>query len=822
MLRTARAGLIGAALMGTLTPVRSHAQTVTRSDYDAASSLLEANLRGLVKNQAVEPHWIGDRGNFWYRRDEARGTSYVLFDARKRTKTPLFDHAAMAAALGGILGPGSAPTAEALGLANVEVTPDLRRLTAVAGKKTVACDLKPLRCTGADLMAQEPGLLPSPDGKRAVLVKDYNLVVRDLATGRETALTKDGERYNAYGSLTDQSLITIPRRKSGMVLPPMGTVWSPDGRYLLSHRADERRLAVNPFVEWVPSDGGLRPVLHEIRSAFAGDRERTGSTLFVFNLETGRQVEVTAPPPFDGSDGNNPVTWSPEPVGWSVGRGQVFLIVKTAGSKRVGLLRVDLASGKGTVVFDETSPTKVETNAVEYNVPNVRVIGDGAEAIWYSARTGWGHLYRYDAQTGVLKSPITAGDWAVIDILAVDERLREVYFTGGGREAGRDPYYRHLYKAAFDDGRTTLLTDPDADHHFDPPNAPTLKLLFRSTDPPPLVNPAAGVLLDTYSTVSEPPVTVLRSAKNGALIAEIERADASALFATGWKPPLREKVKAADGVTDLYAVYYRPLRTVRGGKHPIIDAEYGGPQVTVAPTNFVRAYSAGNPSGESGLARLGFAMVTVDGRGTPYRSRAYRDAGYPEFTQVGIDDHVAAITQLAARHPEIDLSRVGVYGVSWGGTFAAQAILSRPEFFKVASSASGVYDYAPLYGGFEAFIGVPQYPDGATYRAKPSDKPTNFAKLDITAMASNLKGRLLLIYGDLDENVPPVQVFRMVDALTRANKPYDLLYLPGRPHAAANDPYAVRRVWDYFVEHLLGDPPVPDAAVTLKPARPTP
>lgn len=817
MLRTARAALIGAATMMVLAPAGSQGQTVSRSDYDAASGLLETNLRGLVKNQAVEPHWLGSQGNFWYRRDEARGTSYVLFDAKKRTRTPLFNHAAMATALAGALGTGSAPTAEALGLTDVEVTPDLRRLTAVVGKKTVTCELKPLRCAAADLVTPPPGLLPSPDGKRAALVKDYNLVVRDLATGRETALTTDGERHFAYGSLTDQSLITIPRRKTGMVLPPMGTVWSPDGKYLLSTRADERRLAVNPFVEWVPSDGALRPVLHEIRSAFIGDRDRTGTALFVFDVAAGRRVEVTAPPPYDGGDGN-PVNWTPDPVGWSVARGQVFLIAKTAGSKRAGLLRVDLATGKGTIVFDEGSSTKVETNAIEYNVPNVKVIGDGAEAIWYSARTGWGHLYRYDAQTGVLKNPITAGDWAVIDIIAVDERLREVYLTGGGREPGRDPYYRHLYKAALDDGRITLLTDADADHHYDPPNAPTLKLLFRSTDPPPLVNPAAGVLLDTYSTVSEPPVTVLRSTRTGAVLAEIERADASALYATGWKPPVREKVTAADGVTDLYAVYYRPLRPVSGGKHPIIDAEYGGPQVTVAPTNFVRAYSAGNPSGESGLARLGFATVTIDGRGTPYRSRAFRDAGYPEFTQVGIDDHIAAIKQLAARHPEIDLTRVGVYGVSWGGTFAAQAILSRPEFFKVASSASGVYDYAPLYGGFEAFLGIPQYADGSSYRTKPGEKPVNYAKLDITAMAPNLKGKLLLIYGDLDENVPPVQVFRMVDALTRANKPYDLLYLPGRPHAAAADPYAVRRVWDYFVEHLLGDPLVPDAAVTLRPA----
>jgi dipeptidyl aminopeptidase/acylaminoacyl peptidase len=796
------------------------AQPVTRADYDAASAVLEVNLRGLVKNQTVAPQWSGNRGDFWYQRDEAQGVSYVWFDARKRTKTPLFDHAAMASALRRALGASvePAPTPTALGVTEVVVSADRRQLSAIAAKKAVVCQLQPIDCSARDMAPFPPGLLPSPDGKRAALVRNYNLAIRDLATGQERQLTTDGERFHAYGSLTDQSLIAIPLRKSGAVLPPIGTTWSPDGRYLLTGRVDERSVRVNPFVEWVPSDGSIRPAYHDLRSAFTGDRERQRATLLVFDVTSGRSVPVTVPEPYGNGEGDSPLALSADPVGWSVSRGQVFLIVKTLGSKSAALLRIDLASGKSTVVLEESSEAKVETNAVEYNVPNVRVIGDGAEAIWYSARSGWGHLYRYDAQTGALRNQITTGEWAVIDLLAVDETRREAFLTGGGREPGRDPYYRHLYRASLDGGPVVLLTDADADHHFDPPNAPALKLLFRSVDPPPLIHPAAGLLLDTYSTVSEPPVTVLRSTRDGRVIAEIERADASALLATGWRPPSREKVKAADGTTDLYAVYYQPLRSLPGGKHPIIDAEYGGPQVIVAPTNFVRAYSAGNPNGESSLARFGFAMVTVDGRGTPYRSRAFRDAGYPEFTQVGIDDHIAVIKQLAARHPEIDLDRVGIYGVSWGGTFAAQAILSRPDFFKVASSASGVYDYSALYAGFEPFIGVPRYGDGSWFRGEPKEKPANFTPLDITAMAPNLKGHLLILLGDLDENVPPVQAFRLIDALTKANKPYDLVVLPGRAHAAASDPYAIRRVWDYFIERLLGERPVFDATVTIRPA----
>ncbi|MFN0180747.1 MAG: DPP IV N-terminal domain-containing protein [Gemmatimonadales bacterium] len=795
---------------------RGVAQAVTKEDFAAASRLLEGNLRGTVRNQSVEPRWLGDRGSFWYRRDEPGGASYAWFDAATRTKRPLFDHGALAAALSKVLGGGeAAATAEALGLSDVVVTADRRRLHATRGGKAVACELVPMACAVSDRVPVDPALLPSPNGARAVAIRRHNLVVRDLATGQETALTTDGGPYFAYGSLTDQSLVTIPRRRAGTPLPPVGTSWSPDGRYVLAPRVDERAAAVNPFVEWVPQDGALRPVVHEIRTTMTGDRDRTTGSLFAFDMTTGTRAEVALPPPFH-QGGPTPGSAGATPVGWSVERGAVYLIVRTYGAQSVGLLRVELATGQGTVVVNETSPTRVETNAVEYNQPNVRVIGDGAEAIWYSARSGWGHLYRYDARTGALLNPITSGDWAVVDIIEVDERRREVYFTGGGREPGRDPYYRHLYRASLDGGAVTLLTDTDADHHFDAPLVPS-PALRRSGFVSGLIRPDAGVFLDTYSTVSEPPVTVVRSTRDGRVIAEIERADASALFATGWTLPSRERVKAADGVTDLYPVFYRPLRPVAGGKHPIIDAAYGGPQVIVAPRNFIEAYSVANPLGESGLARLGFAMMTMDGRGTPYRSRAFRDAGYPAFTQVGVDDHAAAIRQLARRHPEIDSTRVGVFGNSWGGTFAAQAILSRPEFYAVAVSAAGAYDYAALYSGFEGHVGVPRYADGSILRTKPNEKPANWGPLDVTAMAGNLRGHLLLIYSDLDENVPPAQAFRLIDALVRANKPYDLLYLPNRTHTGNRDPFAVKTAWNYFIEHLLGERPVADAVVTVTP-----
>ena len=330
------------------------------------------------------------------------------------------------------------------------------------------------------------------------------------------------------------------------------------------------------------------------------------------------------------------------------------------------------APGDVSKLFEEASRTRVETNTLQYDQPNIRVLGDGAELIWYSDRTGWGHLYLYDAQTGRLKNAITSGDWRALDIQAVDEARREIYFTAVGRERGRDPYYRHLYRTSLDGrGGIQLLTEPNADHQFEPSPSPSEAVLFGLKLPAPSIQPEAGVFVDTWLMVDQPPVSVLCSTRDGHVIAELEHADASRLFATGWRPPVRERVTAADGKTDLYTVYYAPQRHRAGTRSPVIDAAYGGPQVIVTPRNFVEAYGGGE-RGKSSLARLGFAVVSVDGRGTPMRSRAFRDAGYPEFTQVGIDDHIAAIRELAGRHPEMDLERVGIYG--WSG-----AARSRPR-----------------------------------------------------------------------------------------------------------------------------------------------
>ncbi|NGY03295.1 S9 family peptidase [Solimonas terrae] len=774
------------------------------ADYAAAAGLIEANAAGLIRNADINPHWLGDSGRFWYQQQTVDGSRFVVVDTSDGSTRPLFDHPAVADALNAALQPETPPTAERLGLQNVRIDADERTLTAIANGKPLRVDLRRHAVEITNPKSSGAGMLISPAGTRGVRRDGDNLVLVEIATGREYRMTDDGEPYFSYGKLPDASLQNIPLKKSRAVLPPYGAAFSPDGRYFICPRFDERRLGIEPFIEQVPTDGSLRPIVHEIRRAFAGDPAQMVTDWFAFDLDSGERCRLQLPlgssPAFLLGNGI---------VGWSVVRKQVFILVATEGWTSGMLLRVDLTNGAVTVVIEEQGTTcRYEPNTLMYNLPNVQVIGDGAEAIWYSDRSGWGHLYRYDAQSGELLGQITGGDWMLFDIHHVDETRRTLYFTAGGREPGVDPYYRHLYRVGLDGSDLRLLTGGElhADHTFAPDAAPMFKMLFGVPDAPAKIRPQAGVFIDTCSTVSASPVTLLRSLTDGTLIAELQRADVSSLLEAGYVPPTRRLLKADDGETGIPVVYYPPVHIRGDGVHPIVDACYGGPQVYVAPRNYVDAATASNPTNRMAMARLGFGVVIVDGRGTPGRGNAFRDAGVPRFTEIGIADHVAAIRQLAAQKPELDLRRVGIHGWSWGGTFSAQAILTHGEFYKVCVSGAGVYDYGALYSGFESSIGLGIYADGSVIRSRPGDKPESWASLDVTQMAKGLGGKLLIVWGDADENVPPAQAYRLIEALIQAGKPYDALMLPNKTHPTASqslNPYTAVRTWDYFVAHLM-------------------
>jgi dipeptidyl aminopeptidase/acylaminoacyl peptidase len=321
-------------------------------------------------------------------------------------------------------------------------------------------------------------------------------------------------------------------------------------------------------------------------------------------------------------------------------------------------------------------------------------------------------------------------------------------------------------------------------------------------------SPSGKFFVETYSTVDTLPKLVLRSLHDGRVIAELESADATGLFAAGWRAPERFAVKAADGVTDIWTTVYLPPDFDPERSYPIIDAIYGGPVSVIAARTFRQSYASGYQ--QASLARLGFIVVSIDGRGTPYRSRAFREAGYGNFADPQLEDHVSAIRQIAERYPSVDLDRVGIYGHSNGGYMAARALLKYPDFFTVGIASAGPHNFQGLPGTGMPWMGIPQYEGGVTTRPNDAAVPDNYRILDNANFASGLQGRLLLICGDMDNTAFPALTLQLAEALNRANKSYDLLYLPNRTHSYfVDEPYVMRRIWDYFVEHLLGvTPPI--------------
>jgi len=375
-----------------------------------------------------------------------------------------------------------------------------------------------------------------------------------------------------------------------------------------------------------------------------------------------------------------------------------------------------------------------------------------------------------------MKHPITTGDGNVAQVLSVDARARAVYFVGVGREKGRDPYFRHLYRVSMDGGAATLLTPQDADHNV-------------------VMSPSGRFFVDTYSRPDVPPVTELRRA-DGSLVMTVERADISRLTATGWKPPEPITVKARDGATDLYGLMYRPTTLDPSKKYPIVNHVYPGPQTgSVAG----RSFSAARGDAQA-LAELGFVVVEIDGMGTPWRSKKFHEAYFGDMGDNTLPDQVAAMKELAARYPWIDLERAGIYGHSGGGYATADAMFRYPDFFKVGISESGNHDNRVYEDDWaEKWIGLlEKKPDGTSNYDSQANWP----------VAKNLKGHLLLAHGTMDNNVPPNNTLLVVNALIKANKDFDLLMLPNEAHGYGSDSdYMTRRRWDYFVKYLLGAEP---------------
>ena len=602
----------------------------------------------------------------------------------------------------------------------------------------------------------------SPDGKRAAFIRAFNLWVRDVASGRETQLTTDGVKD--FGYATDNAGWV---RSDRPVL-----VWSPDSRKIATFQQDERTVGEMYLVDTKVG----HPTLQAWKYPLPGDSAVAMLRRVIIDVD-GRRV-LPLDMPMDphrstlcdhvvcrGTEGWVDVQWYPD--------ASRLAFVSTSRDHKHEVLRIaDATTGKVRDVLREDVATQYESGN---GLVNWRVLPASNEVIWFSQRDNWGQLYLYDLTTGALKSRITSGEGNVDQIRRVDERNRTLYFVGNGKERGRDPYFRHFYRIRMDGTALTLLTPEDADHEITLP-------------------PAGQYFIDTYSRPDVPQVSVARDL-NGKRIVTLETADISRLRATGWKPPMPITVKARDGKTDLYGLLYAPTNLDPKKKYPIINNIYPGPQTGSVGG---RSFSPARGDAQS-LAELGFVVVQIDGMGTPWRSKSFQDAYYGKMGDNTLPDQVAGMKELARRFPWIDIDRAGIYGHSGGGFAAAGAMFRYPDFFKVGVSQAGNHDnrvYEDDWG--ERYQGLlVRTADGDNYAAE-ANQP----------LVQNLKGKLLLAHGTLDDNVPPNNTLLVVDALIKANKDFDLIMFPNRRHGFGNEAYMVRRRWDYFVKHLLGvEPP---------------
>jgi dipeptidyl-peptidase-4 len=711
--------------------------------YRQAAALAPEKLPGLMRNRRVDPVWTGDGDSFWYRRGTADGEQFVLVDPEAATRTV-------------------ASTLPDLG---VRAAPDQVR----------------------------PEVLPGPDG-RGLCRRDHDLWLVD--GGSETQLTFDGEPGFAWGALPSDSNMVVPFLRMGLSMPPVGTVHSPSGRRALTMRADERSMATKHMVESVPPTGAARPLCHEWKVQLEDEGEPAPAECRIIDLDTGDWVKV------DVSDGlvSMLVMNGSSEATWSADETRLYLLNRLQGGAQAALVEVDASTGerRDVVVLDE-GPL-YEANQFLYGLPLVHVLPDNGEAILFSQRDGWGHLYLYDLATGACKNRVSDGELVVRDLLHVDAERREITFVAGSAEDGWNPYWRRVYRAGLDGGTQQLLTPEPMDHELMAPEPQFFHLVFGQGKPPVRsISPSGRFFIDHQSTVSDAPVIVLRDARDlGRVVLELERTDISRLIAAGYVAPQEFRVTADDGVTDLRGVISLPAEPQDPQRIPVVEDVYGGFQTTHSPSAFVGGGKmASRQVNLASYNALGFAAVMLDGRGTPGRDRTFRQWTFRQFhTGRGLEDHVTAITALAQEHPSLDLDRVGVVGHSYGGYNAARMLLMFPDFYRAAISSAGVHDPRKMrYGMWDWHLGVGADREGDAYLG-----------LGNVQLADQLEGDLLIACGEIDENATVDHSYALVDALIKAGKRFDLKIWPGIDHYAIG-PYAQMSFWDHFVRTLLGQTP---------------
>jgi dipeptidyl aminopeptidase/acylaminoacyl peptidase len=858
-------GLTALLLVSAGLPLRAaEPQRVTQPNYKQAFKYSPAALQPFLYSTAVRPNWIGKTDSFWYEYRTSAGTQYYRVDPKEARKQPLFDRTQLATQLSELTRKAQDPLQLPLG--RLSINDEGTKIKFVAEDFQYEYDLKAEKLTrlgkappqrfdfrgggnrserfrqfleerrrlrerqqqrdGQRNARQGPPRRPreirslSPDRKTVVFVKDHNLYL--AASGKEkeaVQLTRDGSEDYTFG------LAGGGGGRGGFRRGFPGVVnWTADSKAFYALRRDARGVQELFLVN---SLAAPRPVLEKYKYPMPGEEKVLKGELLVYHQATRMLLRIE--PKWKDEGYSN--------IHWGKSSDVLRFVRRDRLHRNVELCRVNVRTGETKCLIAEGfDHGNIEFQSVAY-------VDGTDEMVWWSERSGWGQFYLYDRQ-GKLKNPITRGLFRASAIAAVDPKKRLLYFHANGREQGENVYFNHLYCVHLDGTGLTLLDPGNANHYA-------------------LLSPSRQYVVDNCSAVDRAPRAVLRDAR-GTVVLDLERADLSRLEQAGWKMPETFTVKAADGITELYGNLWKPFDFDPGKKYPIIAHVYPGPQ----QEGVTHTFSPFSP--EQQLAQLGFIVIQVGHRGgSPSRSKAYHRHSYFNLRDYGLADKKAAIEQLAQRHRFIDIDRVGIYGHSGGGFMSAAALLQQPynEFFKAAVASAGNHDnniynhsWAERYHGMREVAvtddkkkdaqttaaaggrrGPPQQKDvqkdaaqkqagagqaqtakkdekqgqkkddkkdqGTKTQAKPATKfeikvPTN------AELAANLKGRLLLIHGEIDNNVHPANTMRLVDALIKANKRFDMLILPGKRHGFGDyTPYVTQRTWEFFAEHLLGSRP---------------
>jgi len=741
---------------------------LTVKNYERAESFMAYNTAPYIDGSSVRPNWLpGEK--FWFRTLTPKGSQFILIDPAKGTRAPAFDHQKLAAALS--TATGTTYNADMLPFQSINFSADGKFVTFYANGKSWKSDLQ-TNTLSEDTNPPKQGSRPmvinrrgngggagvlSPDGTKSAFIKDDNLWVRNVATNAQTQLTTDGVKN--FGYATDNAGWT---HSDKAILQ-----WSPDSKKIATFKQDQRKVG---DMYLVTTNVGT-PTLKAWKYALPGDKEVAMISRVIIDVENPKVVMLKVAPDPHRATLSDDISSSGtfDDVNWSAD-GSQLAFVSTSRDHKIEKVRIaNATTGDVREVFEEVVPTQYESG---WGSINWRFLPKSKEIIWFSERDNWGHLYLYDATTGMQKNLITKGNYVVTKIVKVDEKNRLIYFIADGREAG-NPYFSHLYKVSFDGKKLTALTPEDGNHTI-------------------TFSPSENLLVDSYSKPDVPPVTVLRNL-NGKLITTVEKTDVSRLTATGWRAPMPFSVKAHDGKTDLYGLMFTPSHLDKNKKYPIINYIYPGPQ-----GGSVGSWSFAASRGDNqALAELGFVVVMIEGSSNPLRSKSYHDMNYGNIADNTLTDQISGMQQLAQKYPYIDINKVGIWGHSGGGFATAAAMFRYPDFFKVGISESGNHDnrnYEDDWG--ERYIGL---------LTKDASGKSNYEDQANQNFAQNLKGKLMLAHGMMDDNVPPYNTLLVVEALEKAGKDYDLVIFPNSPHGYGQySPYMMRRRWDYFVKNLLG------------------